>query len=76
MQNLLLLFHVSAITNNKFDCNSRIIGHSLGKRAEVEAGVVAAKGLRKLNVKLNAKNLFDFQINRSSSSSSKENEEE
>lgn len=71
MQNLLLLFHVSAITNNKFDCKSRIMGPGKG----AEAGVLAPKGPRKLNVKLNAKNLFDFQINRSSSSS-KEDEEE
>lgn len=68
MQNLLLLFHVSAITNNKFDCKSRIMEAQAGPGREGEE-VLAPKGPRKLNVKLNAKNLFDFQINRSSSSS-------
>lgn len=71
MQNLLLLFHVSAITNNKFDCKSRIMGPGKGAVAEVPA----PKGPRKLNVKLNAKNLFDFQINRSSSSRKEDGEE-
>lgn len=72
MQNLLLLFHVSAITNNKFDCKSRIMVAPAGP----EGGrVLAAKGPRKLNVKLNAKNLFDFQINRSSKETGETEEE-